>query len=379
MRAAYVTTYDPLDVRNWSGTGYYIARCLTTIGVSLDYVGPLQMRFEPYRQLKRMRHLAWGGKRYLAERDPKIARDLAAQVENRLIGLESDLIVSPGTIPVAFLGDDRPLVFWADATFAAMIDFYPGFSGLCKESLAHGLELEARALERASLALYASDWAARSAIEQHGADPTKVAVVPFGANLEHEPNPAFVEEAIGRRPRDVCRLLFLGVDWYRKGGDVALDVAQALNDGGLSTELHVVGCEPPLDQLPSFVTVHGFIGKESEEGRERLVRLLASSHFLILPSRSECYGLALCEANAYGVPCVTSRSGGIPTIMRDGVNGMTFPAGAAIDEYASYISTTFADEAVYTRLARSSFTEYQRRLNWSVSGRKVRELLATIV
>jgi hypothetical protein len=82
--------------------------------------------------------------------------------------------------------------------------------------------MEREAIGRASLVLYASDWAAASAIEHYGADPDKVRVVPFGANLESEVEQGEAAEAINARSANPGKLLFLGIDWKRKGGTLPL-------------------------------------------------------------------------------------------------------------------------------------------------------------
>ena len=99
-----------------------------------------------------------------------------------------------------------------------------------------------------------------------------------------------------------------------------------------------------------------------------LVDLIAESHFLILPSRAEAFGIVFCEAASFGVPSLATRAGGIPTAVRDGGNGKTFPLGTPPAEYAAFIRQHFADYASYEALARSAFREYETRLNWGVSG-----------
>ena len=132
-------------------------------------------------------------------------------MEQRLKGLDADWILSPGSIPIAELRVATPIAFWTDATFAQMVDFYPEFQKLAGASVRAGNVLEQHALKRASLAIYASQWAARSAMSDYGADPAKVSVVPFGANMPADYDPAEIERIIEQRGRDVCRLLFVGV------------------------------------------------------------------------------------------------------------------------------------------------------------------------
>ncbi|MGC1396328.1 MAG: glycosyltransferase, partial [Coleofasciculaceae cyanobacterium] len=50
----------------------------------------------------------------------------------------------------------------------------------------------------------------------------------------------------------------------------------------------------------------------------------ASADAFVFPSRTETLGLVLLEAMAAGCPVVAARSGGIPDIVTDGVNGYLF-------------------------------------------------------
>jgi glycosyltransferase involved in cell wall biosynthesis len=189
-----------------------------------------------------------------------------------------------------------------------------------------------------------------------------------------------IQDTIEARPSNRCKLLFLGVDWYRKGGDVALKVAEELNNLGLDTELTVVGCQPIVEgALPSFVKSLGFISKSTTAGKERIDRLIAESHFLILPSRAECYGVVFCEANSLGVPCISREVGGIPTIIKPNKNGVLFDLNADISEYCNYIAQLFTNYTDYKDLALSAFNEYQSRLNWTVAGQTVKKLLTDII
>ena len=202
--------------------------------------------------------------------------------------------------------------------------------------------MEKTALQKSKLAIYSSEWAAQTAIEYYQADPAKVQVVPFGANIESSKTLYEVKDLIELRPLNPCKLLFIGVDWFRKGGDIALKVAQELNNLGLSTELTVIGSQPIVEgSLPSFVKPLGFISKSSREGQEKIHQLIGESHFLILPSLADCSPIVLCEANSLGVPCLSTKVGGIPTIIRTGLNGATFDKAADISEYCKYVIHLF--------------------------------------
>lgn len=376
MKIGYVTTYDATNVNSWSGTGYHMAEALSDEETPIELIGNLKEPFSLMFKAKQFFYKYGLGQRHLRDREPYILRSYGRQVSERVSNGAVDVIVSPGTIPISFLECRQGIAFWTDATFAAMIDFYPEFSNMSAASIANGNAMEQAALERCDLALYSSDWAARSAIETYGVNAEKVHVVPFGANVTHGMGQSEIHDLIEGKPTDRCRLLFLGVSWERKGGDVALAAAEALNSAGLPTELSVVGCEPTGRQsLPDFVHPLGFIDKGTSAGRERLNALLAQAHFLLLPSRAECCAIVLCEANAFGVPALASSAGGNPTAVRPGRNGNLFPVEATGADYAAFILEQMADKQRYRELARGAYAEYQTRLNWAVAGGTARRLI----
>ena len=384
MKLAYVTTYDSTKLTGsdeWSGTGYYIAQALKSQSIELNYVGPLQDLpcLKATRKLKRHYYEFLYHKRYEKNSDRQTLKNYARQVKQKLTDRDS-LVFSATVDPIAYLECDRPMAFWADATFAGIADFYPQYSNLHPDVVEDWHRMERSALERCQLAIYSSDWAAKSAIEYYHADPDKVKVVPFGANISSELDFARVKDAIEARLSNVCKLLFIGVEWLRKGGDVAYAVAKQLNKSGLKTELTVVGCQPEIKEaIPEYVKPLGFIKKSTPEGKERLNQLILESHFLILPSIADCTPMVFPEANSLGVPCLSTKVGGIPSVIHDGENGKLFAPDADVSEYCNYIQDLFSNYSQYKELAYASFNAYQSRLNWRSAGAKVEQLLSEII
>jgi glycosyltransferase involved in cell wall biosynthesis len=108
---------------------------------------------------------------------------------------------------------------------------------------------------------------------------------------------------------------------------------------------------------------HGYLSPRGADGRSSLNQLLQRAHFLIMPTRAEASARSLCEAGAFGVPVVTTATGGLPCLVRDGLNGFSVPLAAGPEQYAELISSHCADPSAYRELARSSFHEFEQRLN----------------
>jgi glycosyltransferase involved in cell wall biosynthesis len=122
-----------------------------------------------------------------------------------------------------------------------------------------------------------------------------------------------------------------------------------------------------------------FVNKYTNEGINQMNKLFGESHFFIMPSRAESYGHVLCEANSFGLPSLATDVGGIPTIIKEGLNGKIFSVNASISEYCTYIASLMANYSEYKKLAHSSFNEYQSRLNWVVAGQTAKQLILELV
>ncbi len=377
MRIAFASIADPNDIAAWSGTIYHMYHGLREHGVDVLKIGPLRSRAEVLARVKSGFYQTIRGLRYDRFREPAVLQELARQIAQQMRGQDIQAVLSPSSLPLAYLDVDIPQVLWTAATFGGLQDFYPEFTNLARETERKGNITESRSLRTCAAAIYSSDWAARSARDLYRIDPAKLLVVPFGPNLECTLDARAARRVVAGKRTDACNLLFLGVDWKRKGGPLALATAERLNQSGLPTRLLIAGCEPPAG-MPDWVERFGFISKLTTVGRQDLIALLLRSHFLMLPSQADCTPCAFSEANAYALPVLTAHVGGIPTVVRDGVNGRTFPADAGPEPYAAAIQELFADPRRYRAMAMAAYQEYATRLNWPTAIARVVERLEEV-
>ncbi|CAG5069899.1 hypothetical protein DYBT9623_02636 [Dyadobacter sp. CECT 9623] len=377
MKISYVTTYNASDIHNWSGLGYMIAKALDNQGNKLDFIGDLQSSPSLEMYFKKLYYKILG-KDFDFGREVHTARQYAKQVKFRLKE-DTDVVLSPGTLPISMLETSKPKVFYTDATFAGMIGFYEYLSNLSPDTIKSGNIIEQSALDSCQLAIYSSEWAAETAIQHYGADPAKIRIVPFGSNMESGRSLNEIKNIVSYRSKTECHLLFLGVDWLRKGGDLALEIVNLLNERGLKATLHIAGVKNfPFKQTPPNVINYGFISKAKSEGKQLMDKLLTESHFLLLPTRADCTPVVFSEANSFGLPCITTQVGGIPTILKNDVNGRTFSLDSDADLYVSYIESVYRNTTRYNELCLSSFNEYESRLNWDVAGKAITKLISDI-
>ncbi len=315
------------------------------------------------------------GMRFQSVRQEMIIKSLGASVNEQLHHEKPDLILCSSSLPIPFLQKDCPIAFWTDATFKGMLDFYPEFSRMSKITVRNGMYFEDLALKKADLAIYSSHWAARSAIADHDADPTKVQVIPFGPNLRQPPSQEEIIQRIESLDRKECRSLFIGYDWERKNGPLLIEVHQELLRRGLPSRVIIIGCEPSIDRDIRGVTVLGPMDKNEPSQEKLFKKALSESHFLVMPSKAECYGLVYTEASAYGIPSIACDVGGVSDAVRNGRNGQLFHVDATPIQIADHIEKVWSDQEAYRQLAISSREEYELRLNWPASIEKLMSLI----
>ena len=375
-RVGFATIGDPRDVHFWSGIPFHMVHALASEGLDICPIGPLRaplLNF--YKAVARIRRFA-GLRQISAFYTEPVVAQYGADAARRIRSAAPDLVFAPaGSIFASNMPEGTPLVYASDATFRLMDGYYERYSDLTPKARAMMDKVERDTIARAELLLYPSDWAARSAIEEYGADPARVHVIPWGANLDETPDRAAV---LAPRPPGPLRLLLVGVDWARKGAQVAVDALTLLRAGGVEAELVICGCTPPQPLSAPGLTVIPFLSKVDPKQRARLRELFRTADLFLLPTRAECLGLVFCEAAANGLPSIAPDTGGVSGAVADGVTGLLLPAEADGQAYAETIAELAADPARLTRLRETSRAAFEERLNWQAWGARTAALMRAL-
>jgi len=377
LQIAFITSADARDRRSWSGGLYYMGKALERHCGQVHYLGPADSAWFTYgKMVGRITSLFIRkllGKRYDYSHSYRLSKALGKFFSKKLKQGEYDLVFAPlASSEIAFLETSLPIVYLSDTTFANVLDYYSGFSNLTKMSIKQGYDVEGKAIRKSAIALYTSEWASRSVIQDCWTDPSAVHVIPLGANIDVSPS---FETVLSKKKTNRCRLLFIGVDWKRKGGDIAIDAFLYLNKMGIDTELTILGCAPPREVRHEKMKVIPFLNKNIPEQQRRFYDILFNSDFLLLPTRAECMGFVFCEASAFGLPSITTDTGGVSSVVIDGKNGFLLPYKARGEEYAKIIAEIFSNDEKYYSLVQSSRKMYDEKLNWDTWGLRVKRIL----
>jgi glycosyltransferase involved in cell wall biosynthesis len=377
ITVGYVYEDDAQDPTVQSGYPRAILNQLRVRGVRVVEAFPLDRRAQRRFLWKKVLYRA-GGKIYRTDREPGVLRCLAIEAARRIHGKGVDCVFAPGSHAVAFLDIPVPKVFLADATFRNVLDFYEDFTHCAAEYVRQGDTQDRLALQTSAAAIYTSQWGADSAVRDYGADPSKIYVVPFGANID-APHGKLVRAAVAAKPRAPLRILFIGREWRRKGLPKVIETCEWITAQGIPIQLDVIGAANYPGPRPRFARFHGFLSRAREADCAKIRRLLAEAHLLFAPSQADNTPIAFCEAAAYGLPVITTGVGGIPSVVRHGETGFFCPPDAPPEAFGQCALALFSEPARYQAMALQSRTEYETRLNWEAFGNEVIEILRRCV
>lgn len=293
----------------------------------------------------------------------KMAQLCGHVVQKEMQRIRPELIISVGAShKLAYAKADCPVIHISDGLFATICAYYSKYQSFRGGALRRGNEDHRRLLAKIDMILFASEWAKRSAADLYDFPDEKMRVVPFGANFDVDPGFS------GRRSTGVLSLVFIGYDWQRKGGTLALATYRKLRERGVDATFDIVGCSPDEAQGIDGVTVHGRLDKGQPAEAARFASVMAEASFFLMPTRQEAFGIVFCEAAAYGLPVIAAATGGVPSVVDDGVTGHLLSLSDGPEAYADRIATGWADKAGYGAMCAAARHAYETRLNWTAWG-----------
>ena len=376
---AFVTPgYDPRDIRRGSGTFFHLAQELERQGCKLHWVGPLLIKDPVPTRFFRMITQHFFKARYLTFLDPWVAHARCRELARQLSHTEHDLILTNDHGIAAGNVLDKPVVVYTDVMLP--VDNYRKLTGQwtpvskIPDSVVRFFRSTIeRSLQQASLCIFPAEWQRKEAMK-YGVVSSKVHVIPFGANItDLDPSIAKKRDFASNALNKKIDLLFVGKDWERKGGSLAVDITRSLAEIGFDVCLHVVGLS--LDSPPRGVRTYGILDKNQLSEMTLLCELYKTCDILIIPSRYEGSAIAPREAAAYGMPTIGYKIDGLVGAIDDGISGVLLEVSAGEEEFVGVIVDLLENPEKYNRLARSARRFYETSANWRST---VEELLKLI-
>ncbi|HEX6397646.1 MAG TPA: glycosyltransferase family 4 protein [Steroidobacteraceae bacterium] len=231
----------------------------------------------------------------------------------------------------------RPLVLHAHG--AEFDQFYRKLPAAVRRNLSH-------TMQRANVFITLSSQWRDFYIEECELSPSQIVVLPNPVRV-----PAEVPDRAGR---DTVQFLHLGRLGERKGAYDLVNAFAGLPEGlrnrarlVLAGDGDVDGVRKMAEPLGGQVEVHAWINSHERD------LMLERSDVFALPSRAEGVPMALLEAMAHGLPCITSPVGGIPDVFRHGVDGALVTPGD-VQQIRAAMAKYIADDAARLAAGRAA-------------------------
>jgi glycosyltransferase involved in cell wall biosynthesis len=196
--------------------------------------------------------------------------------------------------------------------------------------------------EKCKAVIVWSNWARMGYIED-GVDQSKINVIP----------PSFTTPDTKRMEHSSRNLLFVGRDYYRKGGDVVLKVFENLKKSFENIHLTFVGRIEDVKALERVRRDKNISHFDHVSGSELRKRIFPMSDIFILPTIAEAYGMSVLEAMSNGIPVVASGISAIPEVVEDGVNGYLANPGS-VQSFTSACARLLDDEEKRSEMGQNA-------------------------
>ena len=201
----------------------------------------------------------------------------------------------------------------------------------------------------------------RNVLLAQGVAPGKVVTVPSAVDTDvYRPggDRLWLRHAFGFPP-EARVLAMVGQFIPKKGHRLLLQALEELLPAYPDLRVLLLGTGALLEGVRAEVAARGWADRVHLPGfREDLPRVLPALDLVVHPAFEEGLGVSLLQSAAAGVPIVGSAVGGIPEIVRDGVNGLLVPPG---------------DGAALERAVRSLLDEPARARAMGAEGRRIAE------
>jgi glycosyltransferase involved in cell wall biosynthesis len=209
----------------------------------------------------------------------------------------------------------------------------------------------------------------RSFIEDFGISPDRVRAVYAGPNFKGGSVGAAPTRPSGRPPT----VLFVGLQFHRKGGDVLVESFRRVRTHLPTARLLLAGIPAGFVAGPGIECL-GDLNKNTPEGAAALTAAYASADVFALPTRFEPFGIAFVEAMHFGLPCIGPQAWAVPEIIADGETGFTIPVDD-VEALTDRLQRLLTDSALCARMGEASRSRAMRLFTWPAVIARMTEMM----
>jgi glycosyltransferase involved in cell wall biosynthesis len=310
---------NPYDPRTWSGSGRYFFEALKNQGVLYGAISaqppkPTQWLYKALSFQPELRK--WKFKYHLNVDYYRQMTRAARQALSKFDAGQYQVILQVGAWMDMTGYRGKQVASYHDGNLATLLSSPYGYPNISKTYIRRTLAYERDLYNRVDLIFSMSKWLANSFCRDFGVAPGKVFPVGAGINLPRVRD-------IHEKSYDAPRILFVGKDFKRKGGENLLKAFNMVRKEIKEAELTIIG--PKIESPPEGVRCKGFISKMSRNGLDKLLDEYQRASVFVIPSLYEPFGISFVEAMAHRLPCIGTNICAMPEIIQHGKTGYVVP------------------------------------------------------
>ncbi|MGN6532211.1 MAG: glycosyltransferase family 4 protein [Ginsengibacter sp.] len=216
---------------------------------------------------------------------------------------------------------------------------------------------ETKAYQDATLIFTFGSLPAHSLVTQYQIPKEKVLPVFSGSNIAH-PSQSNPQKYLSKN------ILFVGVEWERKGGPTLLKAFENILKSHPDASLTIVGCKPKNITLVNC----SVIGKIPVE---EISKYYESASIFCLPTVREPFGIVFIEAMNYGLPIITNNIGCISDMIVNDYNG--YLLNNNINDYTEAICKLLNNPDKCREMGENGYQYTQSNFTWEVVGKRIEQ------
>lgn len=360
LKVVGITDGDPFDKNTWSGSSAAFFGELNKLGILQAGISGLPSHFiSRLFQIKNFcpSQEAWRFKYHI---DAAYYRAYTRKVAHELAMIDGEYthtlqVYSHYDVPSLVKGKNAVTCAYQDGNLASLLASPRGYPRISSRHITKSMEWEKKVFSGLDYIFTFSEWLRQSFIHDYAIDPGRIIVIGAGANI---PIPSTNQ----KQDFDGKTILFVGIDFERKGGKVVLEAFKEVKKEIPKARLVIVG--PQLVSLPDGVECLGFITKNTPEGLLKFKQAYMDASVFVMPSLYEPFGVVFLEAMAYGLPCIGADNCAMPEIIDHNKTGFLVPPGDS-SSLSGKIIELLKDPLLARKMGENGYEKVTRYFTWN--------------
>jgi starch synthase len=354
---------DPFDEKSWSGSSKYFFDMCAKFGILERAIGveaPLYLKLPLMLKNFSFDIGLWRQIFYL---DIRYYKALTKAICKRLRSDDffSNIIQIGGiyNVPECVKGKNK-CYSYHDGNLAQALKSPYMPKTIPRSTINKALDYERNVYHNMDKIFTMSEYLRRSFIEDFDVHEDKVKTIGAGINLDEIPD-------VREKDYEKKNILFIGVDFYRKGGIQLLKAFRIVKEAFPKAELHIIGPKKlEIDhRLGSGIKFHGFLSKKDPKQRQLFDSIMRDSSIFAMPSLYEPFGIAPLEAMVYEIPCILTNDWAFPEMVQPGVNGELVECGN-VNELADKIKFLLGNPDLLHFLGKNARNIVLTNYTWDI-------------